>query len=360
MSRTVVSIEGAAFCLNGRPTYAGRSYRGKRVEGLLMNSRVVQATFDDLNPATRGLWDYPDGPWDPDRNTDEFLAALPGWRAAGLLSFTLNLQGGNPRGYQRDQPWHNSAYTAEGELRPAYMARLARILDRADGLGMVPMLGFFYFGQDQRLRDEAAVLRATDAVTDWLLERGDRHVLVEIGNEVDLPRYEHAVLRAERCHELIERVHQRSAGWVDSPAGCLLVSTSTRGNAVPPDNLIEAGDFLLLHGNGVPGPERIREMVRLCRQSPAYRGQPILFNEDDHYEFDQPDNHFLAALSEYASWGYFDYRMEGEDHHAGYQSVPVDWSTSSGRKRGFYELLARVTGKSQASPTARSAVKRQA
>jgi hypothetical protein len=328
------------------------------VEGLLLNSRVVQATFDDLNPETRGMWDYPDGPWDPDRNTDEFLAALPGWRAAGLLGVTLNLQGGNPRGYRRDQPWHNSAYTAEGALRPAYMARLARILDRADELGMAPLLGLFYFGQDQRLRDEAAVQRATDAVTDWLLARGDRHTLIEIGNEVDLARYAHALLRAERCHELIERVQARSAGRVASPAGRLLVSASTRGNAIPPDNLIAAADFLLLHGNGVPGPARIREMVRLCRASPAYRGGPILYNEDDHYDFDQPDNHFIAALSEHASWGYFDYRMQGEDRHAGYQSVPVDWSTSSARKRGFYELLAQVTGGRQESSHAPCAVKR--
>ncbi len=344
-SKTVVSINGASFRINGQLTYAGRCYRGMRVEGLLANARMVQGTFDDLNPETRGLWDYPDGPWDADRNTDEFLAAMPAWREAGLLSFTLNLQGGNPRGYQRDQPWHNSAYTAQGELRAATMARLARILERADELAMAPILGLFYFGQDGRLRDEASVLRATDAVTDGLLERGDRHVLVEIGNEVDLPRYRHAILRAERCHELIERVQARSAGRVDSPAGRLLVSTSTRGNALPPGNLVSASDFLLLHGNGVPGPARMGEMVRLCRELPAYHGQPILFNEDDHFDFDQADNHMLAALAEYASWGYFDYRMPGEGYPEGYQSVPVDWASNSERKRGFFYLLAKVTGR---------------
>jgi hypothetical protein len=88
-------------------------------------------------------------------------------------------------------------------------------------------------------------------------------------------------------------------------------------------------------------------MVRLCRASPAYRGQPVLFSEDDHYDFDRPENHFLAALSEYASWGYFDYRMEGEGTCEGYQSVPVDWTTASERKRAFYRLLAQVTGASE-------------
>ena len=37
---------------------------------------------------------------------------------------------------------------------------MARIVDKADQLGMVVILGLFYFGQDQRLRDEAAVVYA--------------------------------------------------------------------------------------------------------------------------------------------------------------------------------------------------------
>ena len=50
----------------------------------------------------------------PDRNTDEFIAAMPIWAKSGLLAFTLNLQGGSPQGYSKDQPWHNSAFKADG------------------------------------------------------------------------------------------------------------------------------------------------------------------------------------------------------------------------------------------------------
>ena len=121
---TEVSIQGQAFHINGRPTYQGRSYQGMKIEGLLMNARLVQAIFDDLNPETRGRWAYPDGPWDPERNTREFIAAMPGWREHGLQAFTLNLQGGSPEGYSREQPWHNSAFTRDGSLRPDYLARL--------------------------------------------------------------------------------------------------------------------------------------------------------------------------------------------------------------------------------------------
>ena len=98
-----------------------------------------------------------------------------------------------------------------------------------------------------------------------------------------------------------------------------------------------------MHGNGVADPERLAAMVRQARQVGGYRGQPILFNEDDHFAFDKTRNNFTAALSEHASWGYFDYRMAGEGFNDGYQSVPVNWGISSERKRGFFELLSKIT-----------------
>lgn len=335
---TEVSIQGQAFHINGRPTYQGRSYRGMKIEGLLMNARLVQAIFDDLNPETRGRWAYPDGPWDPERNTREFIAAMPGWREHGLQAFTLNLQGGSPEGYSREQPWHNSAFTRDGSLRPDYLARLERVLNRADELGMVVILGLFYFGQDERLADESAVVRGVDNAVDWIFERGYRNVMIEVNNETNV-RYDHAILRPDRVHELIERVKSRTRD-----GRRLLVSTSYGGGTLPGENVMRSADFVLLHGNGVQEPARIRKMVDDCRAMPAYRGQPILFNEDDHFDFDKPDNNMLAAVSRYASWGYFDFRMKGEGFDEGYQSVPVNWSISSSRKRGFFDLLRRITG----------------
>jgi len=340
--RTTVTIVGDAFHINGEPTYQGRVWKGCTIEGLLLNARLVQGVFDDRNPKTVGQWAYPDtGQWDAERNTREFIAALSEWRRHGLLAFTINLQGGSPQGYSKEQPWHNSAIEADGSLRRDYLGRLERILDRADELGMAVMLGYFYFGQDQRLADEAAVVRGTDLATKWLLDHGWRNVLVEINNECNVG-YDHAILRPERIHELIERV-QRSA----APTGRRLrVSTSYGGGTIPKENVARVADYLLLHGNGVSDPDDIAGMVRQTRQVPGYRGQPILFNEDDHFDFDRPRNHCVAAIGEHASWGYFDYRMKGEGFDDGYQSVPVNWGLSSPRKRGFFDLLAEITGSS--------------
>jgi hypothetical protein len=168
-AQTSISISGEDFHINGKPTYAGREWNGHRVEGLLMNSRMVQATYDDQNSETAPRWAYPDtGKWDAERNVSEFIAAMPEWKAHGLLAVTVNFQGGSPEGYSKTQPWINSAFEVDGSLRPAFTARMKRVLDTADANGMAVILGYFYFGQDQRLKDETAVIRATDEATHWL------------------------------------------------------------------------------------------------------------------------------------------------------------------------------------------------
>ncbi len=337
--KTTISIQGEQFLINDHPTYAGRRWNGKRVEGLLMNSRMVQGIFDDLNPETRDQWAYPDtGLWDPQRNTQEFIDHMPQWQAHGLLAFTINLQGGSPQGYSKQQPWLNSAITAEGELREDYMRRLERILDRADELGMVVILGIFYFGQEQILADEAAVIRAVDHTLDWLFAHDYRHVLIEINNECNV-KYQQPVLMPDRVHELIQYAQARS-----QDGRRYLVSTSYGGGFIPLPNVVNAADFLLIHGNGVSDPARIAAMLRETRAVEGYRPMPIVFNEDDHFGFDQPQNNMLAAIADYASWGFFDYRMAGEPYTEGYQSVPVDWGINSDRKRGFFNLLKEVTG----------------
>ncbi len=337
--QTVVGIVDGKFTIHGRPLYEGRQWRGHTLEGLLLNARLVQGIFDDLNPETRPLWDYPDGPWDPQRNTAEFIQAMPLWREHGLVGFTINLQGGSPQGYSNQQPWHNSAITAEGDLRPEYLRRLQAILDRADELGMIPILGIFYFGQDERVADEAAILRAVDNTLEWVFDQGYTNVVIEIDNECNVKKYEHEILKPARVHELIVRAKEHTRD-----GRRLLVSTSYGGGKVPEPNVVETADFLLLHGNGVSDPNRIRQMVDQTREVTGYRGQPILFNEDDHFKFDEDDNNFVAAISRGAGWGYFDFRMKDEGYDEGYQSVPVNWGLSSARKRGFYGLLKEMTG----------------
>lgn len=335
--KTEISLHGDAFLINGRPTYPGIAYQGMKIEGLLLNARLVQALFDDLNPQTRTRWAYPDtGRWDPERNVTEFIAAMPRWREHGLLAFTINLQGGSPEGYSQAQPWHNSAWSAAGELRPDYADRLRRVLDRADKLGMVVILGLFYFGQDERLADAAAVRRAVTNAAEWLRSTGYTNVLLEICNECDVPEYRHEILQPTRIHELLEQVKAISLA-----GRRLLVGVSYAGGSIPGERVVAASDFLLLHGNGVDNPARLAEMVRRARALSTYRPMPILFNEDDHFAFEQPRNNLLAAVGEYASWGYFD---PGQSNYRdGYQCPPINWGINTPRKQAFFGLLKKIT-----------------
>jgi hypothetical protein len=216
------------------------------------------------------------------------------------------------------------------------MDRLARVLDRADELGMVAIVGYFYFGQDRRIKDEAAVKRAVSNATNWLLDRGYANVLVEIANESG-NAYHHDILKPARISELIDFVKGVRKNGRRLPAG-----TSFSGGVPATPNVVKASDFLLLHGNGPDNPDRIRELVRASRAADGYRKMPVLINEDDHFRFDDPDNHMTAALKLYVSWGYFD--PGKSDYAEGYQCPPVNWGINTERKRAFFSKVSEITG----------------
>jgi hypothetical protein len=342
-TQTIISIKGDRFLINGKLINEGRIWKGMPIEGLLFNSRMANAIVDDENPSTRGLWSYLDEQFSPERNTREFIAALPSYHAHGLRAVAINIQGGSPQGYSWNQPWETSGFLPDGAVKPGYLKRLDDVITACDTLGMVVILGLFYWKQSHVFSDEEAVKKAVTNIVDWLVERGARNVLLEIGNEVDLA-FSQKIIEAARCHELIELAQKRSEGKLNTPSGRLLASTSL---AYPPrfgDNLMAVCDFLLPHGNSVHHPDGIRLQVLRNRTAVAYRGQPVIYNEDDHFDFDQPDNNMVAAISEGASWGYFDYRQGRDKFPDGFQSLPVDWTISSPRKKSFFALLKDVTG----------------
>jgi hypothetical protein len=337
--KTEVSIKENQFYINGELTYKGRYWQGNKIEGLLFNSRMVNGIFDDLNPKTRQSFAYADTKkWDANRNTNEFVANMESWKNHGLLAFTLNMQGGSPLGYGNNG-WINSAFEPNGDLNSKYMSRLNKILKKADKLGMVVILGYFYFGQDQYLTDEKAVINATDNITNWIKSKKYKNIIIEINNECNLA-YDHKILQPERVTELITRVQGN-----DKNGYKLLVSTSYTGGTLPNANVVKVADFLLLHGNGVAEANKVAQLVDDTRQIEGYHNQPIINNEDDHFEFEKENNNFTATVKKYASWGFFDYRMKGEGQAEGYQSVPVDWGINSERKKGFFKKLKEITGK---------------
>lgn len=91
-SSTTVSIDGDNFKINGEITYKSAKY--SEMQGLLMNSRMVNGIFDDYNQSTVNNFDYPDThTWNATRNTIEFIGNLSSYKANNLLAVTVGLQG---------------------------------------------------------------------------------------------------------------------------------------------------------------------------------------------------------------------------------------------------------------------------
>jgi hypothetical protein len=311
-----VSIQGERWLFNGRVMN-----RGTAAEGLLLNSRMVSATFDDENPQTRALFARDGVPYDADAQTDRFIAALPSYAAHGLNAVSLNFQGGSTRG---EDAVHNSAFRSDGSLKPAYLKRMDRVIRALDEHGMVAILGYFHWRQDQRLANEAAVLNAVDNATDWLLSQGYTNVVVEINNEANI-RYDHAVLRTARVHELIKRVQDRSRGK-------LLVSTSLGGGSMPSQAILDGSDYVLLHGNFVNDAQGLVDLAKRARQR-LKTPKPIVYNEDEPSSVER----FNAVVSVGTSYGYYD--------HGGFQEPPTNWAINTPAKRAFFERVRELTSR---------------
>ena len=187
---TRVSTTDGFWEINGKPTYEGTD-----AEGLLLGVRMVNATFNDRNPATR-----PDG-FDPDKNTEAFLKSLPGYFSQGINTILLNLQGGYP-GYVKAR---NSAFSPDGSLRKDDLRRIASVIEACDKEGAAVILGYFSPGQDQSLKDEVAVRAAVKKAGEWLQRSGYTNVLIQIAEEHTSKKYKHAILSSpEGCASLIK------------------------------------------------------------------------------------------------------------------------------------------------------------
>ncbi len=350
--KTSISIQGPDFYINRELTYKGHSHEGRRVEGLLLNSRMVQATFDDENPETAVNWLYPDTKkWDPKRNTDEFCSALPIYKDHGLLAVTVGLQGGgpvyNPEIYEH---YINSAFEWDGTLKSDYFNRLAQILATADNLGMVVIINYFYWQQNRNFINDEAVKKATRLTTEWILKSGYTNVLVDINNEI---REGYGILESNGIHQLIEIILNTT---LDGQR--LLVGTSVHPqNHYPSGKWPEIVDFFMPHGNDSP-PDKLRSELRAIKSWDTFtiNPRPILINEDsvDIRNLD-------IAVDEGVSWGFYsqgygsgykDQRWDWTIHKrepmhkylSGYQTPPVNWGINTDMKRNFFTRVKEITG----------------
>jgi hypothetical protein len=247
---TEISLVDGRWFINGRITNPGSA-----AEGLLMNARMVNATFEDRNK--------PD--FNAEANTDAFIAQIPNYAAHGINAFTFSLQGGNPE-YEGAL---NSAFDPDGSLRPEYLRRVERVLRTCDQHGVAAILTYYYQRQSKILRDDDAIRAGVDNATRWLLGLGLKNVLVEVANEYAHGGYasQPLIRSGPGQASLLRRVK--------ALAPQLLVTTSGYANARIEPEVAAACDFLAPHWN-LAKTEDIPERIRTLRGF----GKAIVCNED--------------------------------------------------------------------------------
>lgn len=351
LKEMLLEIREQDFWIDGKPTYPGRRHLTHRIEGLLMNARMVQAIFDDENPDTRSLWAYPDTQeWDAERNTDEFCDMLPAYHRCGLLAVTVGMQGGGPC-YTPEvyNHYRASAFHPNGLLKDAWMKRLVRVLNAADATGMVVILNLFY-GAQAKFESDAAIHRAARSTLEFLLEGGWQNVILDLKNEV-LPGA--GTLESDGICKLFQTLADIRR---DTPGVFLATSTFPKHHLLA-EKWTDWIDLWLVHGND-SSPDELAAEIDQIKHSSGFRAKPmpVLINEDSIHL----DN-LEAAVAAGASWGYYDQgygsgafqgRFEWsvqprETRFAdlsGFQTPPINWHLNTPHKISFFDRLARITG----------------
>jgi len=319
--KTKLSIDGERFRINGRLVYSEIPGSAESVHGLLMNSRMVQGVFDDKAAPERFArfgWKR----WDPERHTDELIAALPEWYRYGLRAFTVGLQGGMPVLTIENATIDNNPFSDDGRrIDPAYLSRLDRIVRAADALGMIAIVSILYQGQSPRMKDGASIRSAVRAASAWLREQGYTNVIVEVANEhtVDAFKRRPLMWSPDAVTGLIEIAREASGGM---PVGC------SEGGVEANREVAEASDVVLVHGNG----SHRQAYYKFIRKVRSWNlGKPIVCNEDSPC-FTQLD----VAFETRTSWGYYNNHTK--------QEPPAAWGVANAEDLFFARRMARGLG----------------
>ncbi len=313
--QTKVSIQDEQWLINGELVNSGSP-----AEGLLMNVRMVNAVFEDRG----NKWETHVGKFDPDQNTEEFIARLPEYVNSGVNAFVISLQGGMP-GYEGAI---NTAFEPDGTLRPSYLERVEKVIMACDKSGAVVILSCLYQrqrGHNFALNSKESIISAVRNTANWVREKGFGNVVLEVANE-----FPHGGYKGWPSSEWLisedgqaELIKEAKAAHPD-----LLVSTSGLGHGRFPDALIPEVDYIIIHFNNTSLADYGQRINALKGQ-----GKPLVCNEDDKVG---KEGAAALGLSVYhgASWGFM--------HSQKNQHIPFEFE---GREDDpdVYEMFGKVS-----------------
>lgn len=319
MGKTSLNIIGKDFYINGKLAYSEITDSG-HAKGLLMNSRFIQGVFNDQVDKKR--FDRFGKEFNPDRNTDALISAMPKWYKYGLRAITVGFQGGIPVFTTDVKTIDNNPFGSRGlKLDESYAARMDRIIKAADALGMVVIVNILYWAQTMRLFDGRAVISSLKSAASFLREGNYTNVIIDVANEynIDLWGDQWLVRSSESMQLLMDIVKKESGGM---PVGC-----SGGGGFINPE-VAECSDVVLVHGNGLTRGEYYDFICRVLEMTPD---KPVLCNEDSPCM-----SRLDVSVLTHTSWGHYDNFTK--------QEPPCDWGITPGQDTFFARRMAKAVG----------------
>ncbi|MFU8786511.1 MAG: cellulase family glycosylhydrolase [Candidatus Izemoplasmataceae bacterium] len=319
MGQTHLSIKGRDFYINDQLTYHEIKDHPKS-HGLLMNARFIQGIFDDQTDARR--FDRFQKTFDPEKNNDDLIAALPEWYRYGLRAITVGMQGGMPVFTIDIKTIDNNPFGPDGKtFDEAYAKRLDKLISTADQLSMVVIVNILYWAQAQRFKDDDALVSALIEAALFLKKGKYTNVIIDLANEYNIDMWDSLpiIKDPKSMAKLIHLVKEKSGGMlVGSSGGCGLIDQV----------VVDASDVVLIHGNGLTRGEYYDFILHVQNMAPD---KPILCNEDSPCV-----SRLDVAHLTHTSWGHYDNFTK--------QEVPCDWTVTKGQDFYFAYRMALCLG----------------
>jgi hypothetical protein len=257
-------------------TYDGGPYRGRAKGGLLLVN-AVHGLFDDA-------W-LTEQTFDADANTNALIAALDLYKAHGVSGIFVSLQG-----FERPYPKSSgiertgkaedgeqrgslaSAFLPNGDLDPAWMGRLERLLAETNKRGLIVCLTYFSPVQDEVLESDQAIVTGARNMTQWLIDKEFRNVIINIADAWDAQgAWDHGDFIQRNVASLV--IDNRDL--FNHAEFTLPIGAAAGESLAYPSSLARTCDVVLLHGNRAGGGDKMRALANLSEY-----GRPVILLED--------------------------------------------------------------------------------
>lgn len=283
-------------------TYRASEYH-RRARGKLILVDASQGLFEDEYLSEQ--------PFDPAANTDALIAALDLYKKYGVLAVAVSLQGADP-GYSSERNGivrKNgalygskegaliSAFNRDGSLKPAWTARLEKLLKAADQRGMFVKLTYFQPAQDEALDSPEAIVAGAQNITRWLVAGEHRNVIIDVAAGWDVQgEWDHFEFIPRNVANLVNVIREQFNGASFS----LAIGAASGPSMLYPESLAQVCDLVLLDERGLK-PDMVTR--RFAQMSDYERPLGVLVDAGTEL------THTAASFDKSASWTYSPRRL---------------------------------------------------